>query len=758
MKYAITTLLFAASALSYADTPAPAAPPTQEWLNQHANDPLPPLHAAAQAGNAEECRRLIAEGANVNAPSLPSPTEGEQGFGETPLMIAAEKGCDDVCRILLEAGADPNTTTLYELTTPLLLAARHGHASTCRLLLAHGADPDAGTRTISTPLMLAALYGHTEVCRLLFAAEVQDTEMTDRWGDTALALAIRGIPDTPACRSTLQVLLNAGVDPNSGLPAAIATNDLESCRALLAAGADPTAPSDDDDTTPLELAQAAGHTAIVELLSAHKPSPATDEEEEEELLSYAQMAEVLCGESTRLQLVFSHPAEGINYNFTGGEPRTRRHSPCSTFKIAAALLALEHGVLDPHHSVKKWNGQTYARDEWNRDMDFESAFRSSCVWYFRSLVDDLAAKLGPDALSAALAKLGYGNADISDFAGKLNTYTADPTLMGFWLNSSLLISPAEQVQLMQHIFGEDSPYSPTTLDTLKRAMLVSDSRPGIRIYGKTGTGGIGSRLTDGWFVGFADTPEGPIYFCVHLQNPAGSPGVSGLQAKQILFAALRDYLPEGLYDESADTSDVSADVDASPAAQETPAPDTSLPPLHAAAAAGDSATCRSLLDAGAEVNASADSDDQDDEGQSIGETPLMLAAQEGHTETCRLLISAGAEVNAFTRTADTPLMMAAMNGHPATCALLLECGARVRDVDRWGNSALHYAIGNCINDVFDTPTCMALVTCLIKAGAPVNLPNNEDATPIDLAADLGDSDILQLLLDTQQAAASTPAE
>lgn len=44
---------------------------------------------------------------------------------------------------------------------------------------------------------------------------------------------------------------------------------------------------------------------------------------------------------------------------------------------------------------------------------------------------------------------------------------------GFWIESSLLISPKEQAEVMERIFGNNSTYSRQSLDALKQAMLVT---------------------------------------------------------------------------------------------------------------------------------------------------------------------------------------------------------------------------------------------------------------------------------------------
>ena len=66
-----------------------------------------------------------------------------------------------------------------------------------------------------------------------------------------------------------------------------------------------------------------------------------------------------------------------------------RRSPCSTFKIISSLVGLENGVIDPENSTRSWSGEIFWNDDWNRDIDFLSAFQTSCVWYYRQVIDEI---------------------------------------------------------------------------------------------------------------------------------------------------------------------------------------------------------------------------------------------------------------------------------------------------------------------------------------------------------------------------------
>lgn len=216
-----------------------------------------------------------------------------------------------------------------------------------------------------------------------------------------------------------------------------------------------------------------------------------------------------------------------------------KRSPCSTFKIISSLIALEHGIITPKHSKRAWNGEIFWNEEWNRDLNFSDAFHASCVWYFREVIDEI----GKDLIQQELNKLQYGNCDISDWKGQLNTNNNNPVLTGFWIESSLLISPKEQVDVMEHIFHNNMDYSQNTINQLKRVMLLSDQqKTEISIYGKTGMGKAHGVVVDCWFTGFAENADNRVSFCVYL-GKTNNKDVSSTKAKEIAIKLITDNIP-----------------------------------------------------------------------------------------------------------------------------------------------------------------------------------------------------------------------
>ena len=226
------------------------------------------------------------------------------------------------------------------------------------------------------------------------------------------------------------------------------------------------------------------------------------------------------------------------YQIYNQELANTRRSPCSTFKIISSLIALEDGVIETDNSTRAWSGEIFWNEDWNRDIDFSDAFHASCVWYFREVIDEI----GRDTIQEELIKLQYGNCDISDWEGRLNTNNSNPVLTGFWIESSLLISPKEQTEVMERIFGNQTDYSEQTLNQLKQVMLLAEqSETDISIYGKTGMGKAHGIVVDAWFTGFADKDDKRIYFCVYLGETENS-DVSSARAREIAIKIVSDYL------------------------------------------------------------------------------------------------------------------------------------------------------------------------------------------------------------------------
>ncbi|MBI4860863.1 MAG: class D beta-lactamase [Candidatus Riflebacteria bacterium] len=182
-----------------------------------------------------------------------------------------------------------------------------------------------------------------------------------------------------------------------------------------------------------------------------------------------------------------------------------RLSPCSTFKIPNSLIALETGVVPHGREILRWDRKDRGMADWNRDHCLESAFRASAVWYYQ----ELARRIGASRMRRFLALFRYGNQDLS---GGLDR---------FWLQSSLAISPDEQVAFLARLARGELPLSSRTVEVFRRVSIVSHHGASV-LRGKTGSAldPATSKRCQNWFVGWLEGPHGTHVFAAHIAGPS----------------------------------------------------------------------------------------------------------------------------------------------------------------------------------------------------------------------------------------------
>ena len=164
--------------------------------------------------------------------------------------------------------------------------------------------------------------------------------------------------------------------------------------------------------------------------------------------------------------------------------------------------------------------------------------------------------------------------------------------------------------------------------------------------------------------------------------------------------------------------------------------------LVIAAATGRADAVKALLEAGADVDAKT----------SDGTTALIVAAygmfktppetpkaaaRGGHADTVKALLEAGADVDAKTSNGTTALIAAA--DFADAVKMLLEAGADVDAKDEpLGETALMWAVGLGDADAFKA---------LLEAGAEVNATTSEGNTALLLAAEEGSAEMVKALLE-----------
>jgi hemoglobin len=137
--------------------------------------------------------------------------------------------------------------------------------------------------------------------------------------------------------------------------------------------------------------------------------------------------------------------------------------------------------------------------------------------------------------------------------------------------------------------------------------------------------------------------------------------------------------------------------------------------LHAAAAAGDPAMVKLLLDLGAPA----------DVADGGGHTPLSCLANEctapGGGDIVRALVQAGANVDSRDRAKHcTALHVAARRGNVEVAEALLDCGASIDPKDSLGDTPLRRAV-NCGKT--------AVAALLVARGADIHSKGNKGLTP-----------------------------
>ena len=243
-----------------------------------------PLMKCARTGNADAVKSLLTHGADINAK--------ESRRGQTALMWAVAEKHPEVVRALIEHRADIHAHSNSGFT-PLLFAAQQGDLESARILLAAGANVNESTPEDGNALVVASASGH-EAFALFLLDKGADVSATDGYGITALHYSIqKGLSIVAGVRfdpltsylfrpnmvTLVKALLAHGANPNArirkspSLPAtrrlvftpvgatpfllATASYDVTLMRTLVASGADPLVPTE-ENTTALMFAAGIG--------------------------------------------------------------------------------------------------------------------------------------------------------------------------------------------------------------------------------------------------------------------------------------------------------------------------------------------------------------------------------------------------------------------------------------------------------------------------------------------------------------------
>lgn len=209
------------------------------------------LSAAVELEDLASVRRLVSEGADVNARAPRQFDILHQSIDQD----VSQKTLSPITAFLLDHGAQVNAQT-YDTTTPLMAAAWADKMDVLRALLAHGADPALRDKQGQTALQWAALRGWDDAISLLRDRSPMDIFETAQFGD---------VP-------RLKAHLDAGEDPNmpgargtTPLMEAMKSGSLPAARLLLDRGANVNQKRT-DGATALHLAALYGDAPLAGLL------------------------------------------------------------------------------------------------------------------------------------------------------------------------------------------------------------------------------------------------------------------------------------------------------------------------------------------------------------------------------------------------------------------------------------------------------------------------------------------------------------
>ncbi|MGX9575744.1 class D beta-lactamase [Mesorhizobium sp. f-mel] len=202
----------------------------------------------------------------------------------------------------------------------------------------------------------------------------------------------------------------------------------------------------------------------------------------------------------------------------------QRFSPASTFKVPLALIGYDSGILHDEHAPA-----------WDYKPEFKAVKRDQktvnpTIWEKDSVLwfsQEITGRLGNERFAGYVSKFDYGNTDVSGTPGKNDGLTRS------WVNSSLKISPVEQVNFMRRLLAGQLPVSDKA-HAMTKAILPSFRSGGWTVQGKTGTTRLGDsteKRSLGWFVGWANKDSRSIVFARLVIDTKRSDTPKGPQAR-----------------------------------------------------------------------------------------------------------------------------------------------------------------------------------------------------------------------------------
>ena len=252
--------------------------------------------------------------------------------------------------------------------------------------------------------------------------------------------------------------------------------------------------------------------------------------------------------------IFYDLNKGETVQSFGASQCKKQISPCSTFKIPLSLIGYDSGILKDQDNPK-WEASPETIAKLNASVQADPTFKAiaerhaqdqtpktwmarSVVWYSQILTQ----KLGMPKFKNYVAKLAYGNQDLSGNPGKNDGLTQS------WLSSSLKISAEEQQVFLKKLITHKLQITKSAIKNTEDILFIEELANGWKLYGKTGSGAVNNAdssangdLNIGWFVGWLEKSGQTYIFVINIQDTQKSTEYGGPRAKRMakeIFATL----------------------------------------------------------------------------------------------------------------------------------------------------------------------------------------------------------------------------
>ena len=649
------------------------------------------LIAAVQAKDEAKVKEFLSQGANTNS-------KGDSG--RSPLHFAVDQGARGMVELLLAHKADVNTKDNPYGRTPLHRAAAQGSREMVELLLRHKADVNDRDDHGQTPLYYA--LDRAELVKLLLAhGALVNLKNSTMHGPLSLALQ-RGNSEV------VKLLRTHGADIEGGRVFADALFDaaksgkLERAKELLDQGAYVNVYDSGTAETPLHHAAFHGHTAVVELLLAR----------------------------------------GAQVDAHGSSSATPLHRAAAQGHTTVVKVLLAHGAdIGAKESYKGWTPVDLAIQA-NKLETADFLITNGANMGDRKVFAGVLQKAVTEGDLSGIDKLLSKGADVNaqDEHGQITLIVA--VSLGRKDVVERLLAHKASVNMRESQGRTPLHYAATLPDGKDIAELLLAHKADINVKDSRGMTPLALAL------------QGNNSDMVELLRTHGADFENGKVFAGLLQEAARD----GKLEKVREFLTKGAEVNAQDS--------NGLTPLHYATAHGHTTMTELLLTHGADANA---------ESSQQGLTPMDSAITNHHKAIVELLLKYGADANAKLNSSGTrPLHLAVMRGLKDIVELLIAHGADVNaKEDSEGKTPLHFAVmqpwaskdlaellltrGANVNAKEDhdgwaplhfviTQGSKDLTELLLTHGADVNVGDHSDRTPLALASQLHNQEMLDLIL------------